>query len=95
MLELLVQPYRVSEIDRVNRFYALLSTFPRLQWIAPTLSIADLGARLRAEHQLRTPDALQAATALVSEATGFISNDAAFRRVGGLEVIVLDDLLKG
>ena len=53
-----------------------------------------LGARLRAEHHLRTPDALQAATALVSNATGFISNDAAFRRVAGLEVIVLDDLLE-
>jgi predicted nucleic acid-binding protein len=94
MLELLVQPYRLSEIDRVNKFYALLSTFPHLEWIAPTLRIADLGARLRAEHHLRTPDALQAATALVSNATGFISNDAAFRRVTGLEVIVLDDLLE-
>lgn len=28
MLELLVQPYRLSDIDRVNRFYALLSTYP-------------------------------------------------------------------
>ena len=64
MLELLVQPYRLADIDRVNRFYALLSTFPHLEWIAPTLRIADLGARLRAEYNLKTPDALQAATAL-------------------------------
>ena len=94
MLELLVQPYRLADIDRVNRFYALLATFPHLEWIAPTLTIADLGARLRAEYNLKTPDALQAATALTCGATSFISNDPAFRRVAGLEVIVLDELLE-
>jgi hypothetical protein len=94
MLELLVQPYRVSDIDRVNRFYSLLSTFPHLEWIVPTLRIADLGARLRAEFNLKTPDSLQAATALTSHATGFICNDTGLRRVTGLEVTVLDDLLE-
>ena len=94
LLELLVQPYRLVDIDRVNKFYALLSTFPHLQWVAPTLEIADIGARLRAEYNLRTPDALQAATALNCDATGFISNDSGFRRVAGLDVVVLDDLLQ-
>ena len=93
MLELLVQPYRLSDIDRVNRFYALLSTYPHLEWVAPTLEIADLGAKLRAEQGLRTPDALQAATAISSRATGFMSNDAAFQKVPGLDVLLLDDLL--
>ena len=41
MLELLVQPYKLPDLDRVNRFYALLSTYPHLDWIAPTLEIAD------------------------------------------------------
>jgi len=94
MLELLVQPYRLFDIDRVNQFYALLSSYPRLTWVAPTLEIADLGARLRAEHNLRTPDALQAATALSGEATGFISNDPVFRRIGNLDVAILDDFLE-
>ena len=92
MLELLVQPYRLSDIDRVNRFYGLLSTHPHLDWTAPTLEIADLGARLRAEHNLKTPDALQAATAIVAEATGFISNDPVFQRLTSLEVTILDQL---
>lgn len=92
MLELLVHPYRKSEIDAVNRFYALLSTYPGLQWAELTLPIADLGARLRAEYQLKTPGAIQAATAMISQATGFISNDPAFKRIKALEVVVLDDL---
>lgn len=93
MLELLVQPYRLSDIDRVNKFYALLSTYPHLEWIAPTLEIADRAARLRADHRLRTPDALQAATALACHASGFVSNDPVFRRIAGLEVLILDTLL--
>jgi predicted nucleic acid-binding protein len=93
MLELLCQPYRASDIHRVNRFYALLTTYQNLDWIPPTLEQADLGARLRADHDLKTPDAIQAATALACQATGFVSNDRNLRKVAGLEVIVLDDLL--
>lgn len=63
MTELLVQPYRDSDEQRVDEFYALLSTYPNLDWIAPNLEIADVAARIRAVHRLRTPDALQAATA--------------------------------
>ena len=93
MLELLVQPYRRRDLDLVNRFFALLSTYPRLEWIAPSLEIADCAARLRAEHTLRTPDAIQAATALVWQADVFVSNDAAFRRVSGLDLLLLDEFL--
>ena len=93
MMELLVQPYRLSDIDLVNKLYALLSTYPHLEWIEPTLEIADLVARLRAEYNLKTPDALQAATALACQATGFISNDTGFKRVGGLEALILDEML--
>ena len=94
LLELLVQPYKLSDIDRVNRFYALLSTYPNLEWIAPTLEIADRAAQIRAEYGLRTPDAVQAATALACEATGFISNDTAFQRLTGLGVTILEELLE-
>ena len=93
MLELLVQPYRHGDLDRVNRFYASLSTYPHLDWIPHTLAIADQAARLRAMHRLGTPDAIQAATALATEAGGFITNDAAFSRIPELEVLLLDELL--
>ena len=75
MTELLVQPYRNGDRQRVHEFYALLATFPNLQWIAPGLEIADIAARLRAEHRLRTPDALLAATAIHAQSSGLITND--------------------
>jgi predicted nucleic acid-binding protein len=92
MTELLVQPYRDSDEQRVDEFYALLSTYPNLDWIAPNLRIADLAARIRALHRLRTPDALQAATAVHAFATGLITNDPVFERLGAFDTLVLDQL---
>jgi predicted nucleic acid-binding protein len=92
MTELLVLPYREGDEQRANDFYGLLSTYPNLEWIAPSLEIADLAARTRALHRLRTPDALQAATAAHSQATGLITNDPAFARVEDFETLVLDHL---
>ncbi len=93
MTELLVVPYRHADQQRVDEFYGLLSTFPHLGWLAPNLEIADLAARLRAVHQLRTPDALQAATAAHAGATALITNDAVFERVDAFETLVLERLL--
>jgi predicted nucleic acid-binding protein len=93
MTELLVLPYRDGDEQRANDFYGLLSTYPNLNWIAPNLEIAELAARIRASHRLQTPDALQAATALHSLATGLITNDPVFERVGAFDTLVLDHLL--
>jgi predicted nucleic acid-binding protein len=93
MTELLVPTYRGSGPRQADEFYALLTTYPNLDWIAPSLEIADIAARIRAAHRLRTPDALQAATALSTRATGLITNDAVFDRVEGFESLVLESLL--
>ena len=93
MTELLVQPYRDADEQQVDEFYGLLSTYPNLAWIAPNLEIADLAAQFRALHRLRTPDALQAATAAHEHATGLITNDPVFERVPAFDTLVLDQLL--
>jgi predicted nucleic acid-binding protein len=93
MTELLVQPYRDSDEQRVDEFYGLLSTYPNLDWLAPNLEIADLAALIRAIHRLRTPDALQAATAVQAVATGLITNDPVFERVKGFETLIPERLL--
>lgn len=93
MTELLVQPYRDSGEQRAGGFYALLTTYPNLDWIAPDLEVADIAARIRAAHRLRTPDALQAATAVQAQATGLVTNDPVFARIEAFETLVLDHLL--
>jgi len=90
MTELLVPSYRENDEPRVDAFYGLLSTYPNLRWVAPDLETADLAAMLQAQYRLRTPDALQAATAIRANATGMITNDPVFARIAELDTAVLD-----
>ncbi len=91
LLEVLVQPYRKQNEELINQFYGLLTTYPNLDWVDMTAEIADTGARLRAQYNLKTPDSILLATALRSGATGFIGNDAQFKKVDELDVLVFDD----
>jgi predicted nucleic acid-binding protein len=93
MTELFVPAYREGNKLSVSAYHAILTTYLNLQWIVVDLPIADLAAQLRAEHKLQTPDAIQAATALRSGATGLVTNDPAFLRIEGIETAVLDRFL--
>jgi predicted nucleic acid-binding protein len=93
MAELLVRPYRMLDQRGVDSFYALLSTYPNLEWIAPDLQIASLAARIRAASQLKIPDALQAATAVRERAAAILTNDPTFERVAEVRALVLDRFL--
>ncbi|MFZ0731552.1 MAG: PIN domain-containing protein [Candidatus Sulfotelmatobacter sp.] len=93
MTELLVHPYRDHDLERVNDLIGLLSTYPNLEWISPTLATAVSAAEIRALHRLPTPDSLQAATAVHANATAMITNDPIFKRVPDFDVLVLDDYL--
>jgi len=91
LLEVLVRPYHLKKEDIVLKFFALLTTYPNLTWVPLTLNVADRAAKLRAEHRLKTPDAIQAASALSRGATGFICNDRIFERVVDFEILVIED----
>ena len=94
MTEFLVQPYREGRDHLVDKFYGFLSTYPNLEWIPPSLAIADSAAEIRARHRLSTIDALQAATAIRAGAAGLITNDSVFTRVAAFETILLDDAVR-
>ena len=90
--EALVRPIRVGDADLEGAFRAVFAA-PEVQLVATTRQIWEDTARLRAETGLKTPDALHAATALRAGCALFITNDTDYRRVDGLSVVVLDDLL--
>lgn len=93
MTELLVAPYAEEGDEGVDEYYAALSFHANLLWVPPDLAIADLAARFRADHRLRTPDAILAATAAHQGAAGLITNDPAFQRVSAFETALLDAFL--
>ena len=93
LTEILVQPYRIANSSKAEDFYSLLTTIPNLEWVPPSLQIANSAASLRASYRLETPDALIASTAIFSNATALVTNDTIFKRVPNLDVLVLDEFL--
>ena len=62
------------------------------QLISITIAIADQAAKLHAAYTLKTPDALQVATAMDTGCDAFLTNDKALRRVTDLSILILDEL---
>ena len=93
LTEILVQPYRNANLPQAEGFYTLLTTIPNLDWVAPSLQIANSAASLRASYRLQTPDALLAATAIFCNASAFVTNDPIFTRIPDFETLVLDRFL--
>ena len=90
--EVLVKPLQEgnSEIEAQYREVFASNVFRLLD---ASYALFEDAARLRADTGLKTPDALHAATALSAGCTLFITNDTDFRRVKGLPIVVLGDLL--
>lgn len=93
LVEVLVKPLQDGNTEIEMQYRELFgSNVVRL--LDAAYSVFEDAAHLRAETGLKTPDALHAATALRADSTCSVTNDADFRRVPGLPVVVLDDLLK-
>jgi predicted nucleic acid-binding protein len=92
LLEVLVQPIRLNCIDLASRYRQLLLESERFSVLPITVEIAELAADPRARYNLRTPDALQVATALAHRCEAFLTNDARLKRVAEIRVLTLEEL---
>lgn len=89
LLECLVKPMREKDQETIGRYGEFFQA-PDLAIIELTPAVIDLATRLRAAPGLRTPDAIQAACALSLKGTvAFLTGDAVFRKVPGLDVITV------
>jgi predicted nucleic acid-binding protein len=92
IMELTVHPWRVNRPAVARQYEALLVHFPNLTVADVTRDVARRAAQLRARHDLRPADALHVASALLHEATAFVTNDRRLRRIAPeIDIIVLDD----
>jgi predicted nucleic acid-binding protein len=93
LLETLVEPIRSGDTLLAADREALW-TQPHSLLLPITQYVLREAARLRAAIPgLKTPDAIHAATALVHGCALFVTNDTGFRRVPGLTLAILDDVL--
>lgn len=88
-LQCRVRPLREGDMTGVGMFDRFFAS-AGVEMCPIGQDIIDLATQVRARTGLRTPDALQAATCLALPAPRrFMTADAAFRRVAGLDVVLV------
>jgi len=93
LIEACVLPQRQGRQDIVQSYERALLRSRQVQMLAIDTALARRAVALRAEHNVRVPDALQIAAALQAGATAFVTNDRRLEKVQALQVLVLDDYL--
>jgi predicted nucleic acid-binding protein len=87
ILETLVQPYRVGNAPLAEQYEALLTRSYGLRCEKITIAILRAAAQLRAAYNLKTPDAIQLATALVANCSVYLTNDRDLPPVPGIRIL--------
>lgn len=93
LLEVLVKPFQHQDMVLETAFRLLLTNSRELSLLPLSRSVLERAGRLRAEHGIKTPDAIHLATALLTECSFVVTNDSAWRKVSGVTIAVLDDYL--
>lgn len=92
LMEVIVKPLKEKRLDLAERYRDILLNNDSLTVFPMERAVAEKAAALRASHQnLKTPDAIQLATAIVHGTDAFLTNDNRLTTVHGIRVVVLDD----
>lgn len=92
LLEVLVKPLRDGNAALAMLYRNVLLGTAGLTCLPITRSLLESSAQIRASHNLKTPDAIHAATAREAGCVLFVTNDPGFRRIPGLNVAVLSEI---
>jgi len=91
LTELLVPAWRSGKAAEAERLKRILMNFPHLDILDLTVDIAADAARVRAHYNLKTADAIHAATAFAGGATILATNDRDFLRLEpDIKILLLD-----
>lgn len=93
LLEVLVHPLRHGDADLAEQYRNILLGSYNVKTYPITTKTAEHAARLRAETNLRTPDAIQLATAIDHEADAFLTNDRSIDARDDIEILEIRTLL--
>ena len=91
LLEVLVHPLRSNNAALAEEYRDILLN-SKLMTVEVSSTIAEQAARLRADYNIRTPDAIQISAALKAGATHFFTNDIRLPEFAEIQVLSLDSL---
>jgi len=90
--EVLVVPLREGRTQLAKQYEEILTMSENIEIFDINIEIAKETAKIRADHSVKTPDAIQLATAKYDFADYFLTNDLRLKSFKDLNVITLSDL---
>ena len=93
LTEVLVHPMRRGDHDLADQYRRILLHANQITTVQVSEGVAEEAGQLRARHNLRTPDAIQLATAIRSGASSFLTNDGRLPKLAPLNILVLNELI--
>lgn len=93
LIEVLVHPMRHNQQFLVEQYQEILCNSTSIDILNIDIEIALKTAWFRAKYALKTPDAIQLASALISSSDFFLTNDTRLKNVDEIEVLTLDDYI--
>jgi predicted nucleic acid-binding protein len=91
LIEVLTGALKLKDKKLAEQYRLILTSFPNLQLLDLDQQIGSKAAELRANYDLKTPDAIQVATAIVSRADTFMTNDEGLKVVKEIEIVLLKE----
>ena len=92
LIEVLIYPMRENQMQLAQKYQDILRHTSTIDLLDVNTDAAISAAKYRAAYGLRTPDAIQMATAVDSGANFFLTNDLKLKKVTEIEVLVLEDM---
>jgi Predicted nucleic acid-binding protein, contains PIN domain len=92
LIEVLVLPLREGKTELAETYKQILTGSHSIEIVDINVDISVIAARLRADKALKTPDAIQVATAIYTSSDYFLTNDKRLKSINEIEVITVDEL---
>jgi len=92
LAECLTLPYRLQQPEVAKAFIELLVNDESVRFVPLDDRAASKAAELRARYNLPLPDSFQIAVAILSGCDAVLTNDVAWKKVAGINAIVLDEM---
>ena len=94
LIEVLTKPLEVGEVGLAEEYCNRLLGSAGFSLFPVEETVSERAAHLRAQYRLKTPDAIQIATAIEHGAQAFLTNDEELARVREIEIVTLQELAK-
>ena len=90
LIETCIHPQRQNRQDLVEAYERALLHSQQIALLPVDTALARRSVKLRAQYNIRVPDALQIAAAMEAGATLFVTNDQKLAKVQDIQVLLLD-----